>query len=307
MALAQARLVASLLRRDPGDRADPSGDANRDESGGGRGGSVIVPLSTSGDRWGGSLAALGGKGAFVKELDRAQLAGEVDLVVHCLKDMPGDVPLPEGLSIAAYLPRDDVHDCVVGARLAELPDGARVGTSSVRRAAQLRRSRPHLTPVPIRGSANSRLAKLDAGEFDALVLAVAGLERIGESRRIAQILTTTQMLPAVGAGVLALQCRTDDARTVAAARSLDDAATRACVTAERALLHELRGHCHSPIAAYSTRTDDELTLHAAVYSADGATMLDATDRGVEPAKLGVTVAGELLDRGARALIDAIAP
>jgi hydroxymethylbilane synthase len=284
MALAQARLVASLLRpQEP----------------------VIVPLSTSGDRWGGSLAALGGKGAFVKELDRAQLAGEVDLVVHCLKDMPGDVPLPEGLSIAAYLPRDDVHDCVVGARLDELPDGARIGTGSVRRTAQLRRGHPRLTPLPIRGSADSRLAKLDAGEFDALILAAAGLERIGESRRVAQLLTTAQLLPAVGAGVLALQCRTDDARTVAAARSLDDAATRACVTAERTLLHELRGHCHSPIAAYSTLTDDVLTLHAAVYSADGATMLDATDRGVEPAKLGEAVAGELLARGARALIDAI--
>ncbi|WP_406286514.1 hydroxymethylbilane synthase [Embleya sp. NBC_00896] len=286
MALAQARLVASLLPRLP---YEPT----------------IVPLSTSGDRWGGSLAELGGKGAFVKELDRAQLDGEVDLVVHCLKDVPGDVPLPEGLTIAAYLPRDDVHDCVVGARLADLPDGARIGTSSVRRAAQLRRSHPQLNPLPIRGSANSRLAKLDAGEFDALILAVAGLERIGESLRIAQILTTTQMLPAVGAGVLALQCRTDDERTLATATALDDAPTRACVTAERALLRELRGHCHSPIAAYCTGTGAGLTLHAAVYSPDGADVLQATDHGSEPDKLGATVAGELLARGARALIDAI--
>ncbi|MFI6580261.1 hydroxymethylbilane synthase [Embleya sp. NPDC050493] len=287
MALAQARLVASLL---PGRPHEP----------------VVVPMSTSGDRWGGSLAELGGKGAFVKELDRAQLDGEVDLVVHCLKDMPGDVPLPDGLTVAAYLPRDDVHDCVVGARLADLPPGARVGTSSVRRAAQLRRSHPRLTAVPIRGSANTRLAKLDAGEYDALILAVAGLERIGQGLRITQILTTGQMLPAVGAGVLALQCRIDDAPVLAAARALDDAPTRACVEAERALLRELRGHCHSPIAAYCTGTETGLTLHAAVYSTDGADLLEATDHGAEPDKLGVVVAGELLARGARALIDAIA-
>ncbi|MFI1380889.1 hydroxymethylbilane synthase [Embleya sp. NPDC020886] len=286
MALAQARLVASLLPRHP---HEP----------------VVVPMSTSGDRWGGSLAELGGKGAFVKELDRAQLDGEVDLVVHCLKDMPGDVPLPDGLTVAAYLPRDDVHDCVVGARLAELPPGARVGTSSVRRAAQLRRSHPRLTPLPVRGSANTRLAKLDAGEFDALILAVAGLERIGEGRRITQILTTGQMLPAVGAGVLALQCRSDDPTVLAAARTLDDAPTRACVEAERALLRELRGHCHSPIAAYCTNTEAGLILHAAVYSPDGARLLEATDHGGEPDKLGVVVAGDLLARGARALIDAI--
>jgi len=287
MALAQARLVASSLNRDS---LEP----------------VIVPLSTSGDRWGGSLAVLGGKGAFVKELDRAQLDGEVDLVVHCLKDIPGDVPLPDGLTIAAYLARDDVHDCVVGARLADLPAGARVGTSSVRRAAQLRRSHPHLLPLPVRGSANSRLGKLDAGEFDALILAVAGLERIGESSRVAQILTTTQMLPAVGAGVLALQCRVDDARTRAAVAELDDATTRACVVAERSLLAELRGHCHSPIAAHCTETDGRLTLHAAVFAPDGSAVLESTDRGCEPGKLGEAVASELLMLGARALIDSIA-
>ncbi|MGC0421502.1 hydroxymethylbilane synthase [Embleya sp. AB8] len=286
MALAQARLVASLLPAHP---YPPT----------------IVPLSTSGDRWGGSLAELGGKGAFVKELDRAQLDDEVDLVVHCLKDMPGDVPPPDGLTVAAYLPRDDVHDCVVGANLAELPPGARVGTSSVRRAAQLRRDHPHLTPLPVRGSANSRLAKLDAGEFDALILAVAGLDRIGEARRITRVLTTTEMLPAVGAGALALQCRTDDPATLAAARALDDAPTRACVGAERALLRELRGHCHSPIAAHCVETDTGLRLRAAVYAADGSSALEAADHGPDPDKLGVAVAGELLDRGARALLDAI--
>jgi hydroxymethylbilane synthase len=287
MALAQARLVAFLLSGGP---YEPT----------------IVPLSTSGDRWGGSLAALGGKGAFVKELDRAQLDGEVDLVVHCLKDMPGDVPLPDGLTVAAYLPRDDVHDCVVGGRLADLPNGARVGTSSVRRTAQLRRGYPHLTPVPVRGAADTRLAKLDAGQYAALILAVAGLERIGQSLRVAQILTTTQMLPAVGAGVLALQCRADDDRVLAAAAALDDPDTRACATAERALVRELRGHCHSPIAAYCTTLDGGLTLHAAVYGPDGETVLEVTDRGTEPDKLGATVAGDLLARGARELIDSIA-
>ncbi|MEU8132815.1 hydroxymethylbilane synthase [Streptodolium elevatio] len=270
----------------------------------------IVPYTTSGDRWAGSLAELGGKGVFVKEIDRAQLAGEVDMVVHCLKDMPGDEPVPEGLEITAYLPRDDVHDAVVtadGTKLRDLPAGSRVGTSSVRRTAQLKSLRRDLTVVPVRGNANSRLAKLDAGEYDALLLAVAGLRRIGLHERITEALPTTSMIPAVGAGVLALQCRSDDAESVEAVSGLDHALTRACATAERTMLRVLRGHCASPIAGYCAPKEDGLALHAAVFSPAGDVVIEAFENGLmhTPEWVGEAAANTLLDQGARALIDAI--
>lgn len=293
MAMAQAEHVAGLLRAQWVVREVE-----------------IVPFTTSGDRWSGSLAELGGKGVFVKEIDRAQLADEVDVVVHCLKDMPGDEPVPEGLEIIAYLPRDDVHDALVtsgGAKLKDLPAGARVGTSSVRRVAQLRSLRRDLAVVPVRGNANSRLAKLDAGEYDALILAAAGLRRIGLHERITEALPTTAMIPAVGAGVLALQCRVDDAESIEAVQGLDHALTRACATAERTLLRALKGHCASPIAGYCAPKDDGLALHAAVFSPSGDVVVEAFENGLmgTPEWLGEAAANTLLDQGARALIDAI--
>ncbi|MCF2532606.1 hydroxymethylbilane synthase [Yinghuangia soli] len=293
MAMAQAAHVAGLLRAEWLVREVE-----------------IVPYTTSGDRWTGSLAELGGKGVFVKEIDRAQLAGEVDVVVHCLKDIPGDEPLPEELELTAFLRRDDAHDAVVsrsGVRLKDLPEGARVGTSSVRRAAQLQALRRDLTVVPMRGNANSRLAKLDAGECDALLLAVAGLRRIGMAERITEVLPATSMVPAIGAGVLVLQCRRGDEETVEAVAGLDHALTRACATAERSLLRTLKGHCASPIAGHCAPKDDGLTLHAAVFSPRGDVVIEAFENGLMhmPEWIGEAAGHTLLDQGARALIDAI--
>jgi hydroxymethylbilane synthase len=270
----------------------------------------VVPLKTSGDRWQGDLAHLGGKGAFVRDLDVALLAGNIDVVVHCLKDIPGDRPLPEGLTIAAYLERDDVRDAVIsrsGDSLDRLPRGAVVGTSSARRRVQLQNRWPELVVQPVRGNANTRLAKLDGGEFDALVLAVAGLERIEAADRISAVIPIGQMLPAVGAGVLVIVTRSDDTGTRTLVEGLDDQATKQQALAERSLLFALSGHCQSPIAALATTGDGTLQLRAAVYSPDGAVCLEASAAGdlAQPEALGKAVAALLLEKGARELIDAI--
>jgi hydroxymethylbilane synthase len=271
----------------------------------------VIPVTTSGDKWQGALSALGGKGAFTKEVDAALLAGEADLAVHCMKDVPADRPLPAGTVFAAFLKRDDLRDALVnpgGLTLDELPEGTRVGTSSVRRIAQLAASHPHLQCVPIRGNANSRLRKLDAGEADALLLAVSGLERIGMMERISEALSLETMCPPVGAGVLALQCREDDAATIEAVTGLGHADTWREVTAERMLLHVLQGHCNSPIAGYGrAERDGRLSLRARVFSPDGKTVLDAHEWAgrLDPATLGTSVAVALLRQGARELIDSI--
>jgi hydroxymethylbilane synthase len=274
-------------------------------------GTEIVPVTTSGDRWAGPLSALGGKGAFTKEVDQALLDGRADLAVHCMKDVPGDRPVPAGTLFAAYLARDDIRDALVhpgGLALGKLPDGTRVGTSAVRRIAQLGQLHPHLQTVPVRGNANTRLAKLDAGEADALLLAVSGLERIGHAGRITQILSVDAMCPPVGAGVLGLQCRDDDTATIGLITPLGDADAWRQTTAERTLLHVLRGHCNSPIAGYAnTEPDGRLSLRAKVFSPDGRTVLDAHEWGdaADPETLGASVANSLLKQGARGVIDDI--
>ncbi|MFE0462004.1 hydroxymethylbilane synthase [Kitasatospora sp. NPDC058965] len=272
---------------------------------------TVVPVSTAGDRWPGALSALGGKGAFTKEVDAALLAGEADLAVHCVKDVPADRPLPAGTVFAAFLRRDDVRDAVVhpgGLTLDQLPPGSRIGTSSVRRIAQLAVTHPELVCVPIRGNANSRLAKLAAGEVDALLLAVSGLERIGEQDRISEILSVEAMCPPIGAGVLALQCREDDAATIAAVTPLGDPDAWRETTAERMFLHVLQGHCNSPIAGFArAERDGRLSLRGRVFSPDGKTVLDAHEWAgpLDPATLGTSVAVALLRQGAREVIDAI--
>ncbi|GAB2857758.1 hydroxymethylbilane synthase [Actinocorallia aurea] len=273
----------------------------------------VVPVTTSGDRWQGPLSelGLGGKGAFTKEVDAALLAGEADLAVHCLKDVPADRPLPAGTVFAGYLQRDDIRDALVhpgGLTLDELPEGSRVGTSSVRRIAQLAATHPHLECVPIRGNANKRLAKLDAGEVDALLLAVSGLERIGHAERITEILTVERLCPPIGAGVLALQCREADTDLIETISGLSHADTWREVTAERMLLHVLQGHCNSPIAGYAhAERDGRLSLRARVFSPDGKTILDAHEWAgpLDPATLGMSVGVALLRQGARDVIDAI--
>ena len=294
MALAQVeRVRAELARRHPQIRTE------------------VVPVTTSGDRWQGDLARLGGKGAFTKEVDAALLGGEADLAVHCLKDVPADRPLPAGTVFAAYLRRDDIRDALVhpgGLTLDELPAGTRVGTSSVRRVAQLAVSHPHLRCVPMRGNANRRLQKLAAGEADALLLAVAGLARIGRRDVVSDVLPLETMCPPIGAGVLALQCREDDTATIDAVSDLGCPDTWKEVTAERMLLHVLQGHCNSPIAGYArAERDGRLSLRARVFSPDGKTVLDAHEWAgpLDPATLGTSVAVALLRQGAREVIDSI--
>ncbi|MEU2392319.1 hydroxymethylbilane synthase [Streptomyces sp. NPDC007369] len=271
----------------------------------------VVAVKTTGDKWTGDLAAVDGKGAFTKEVDAALLAGAADLAVHCVKDIPADRPLPAGTAFAAFLKRDDVRDALVhpaGLTLDELPAGARIGTSSVRRTAQLAASHPHLTCVPIRGNANRRLDKLAAGDADALLLAVSGLERIGRPDAISEVLSPQRMCPPIGAGILALQCREDDAALIEAVSGLGDPATHREATAERMLLHVLQGHCNAPIAGYaSTERDGELALYAKVFTPDGKRVLRAHEWAgpLDPATLGTSVAVALLRQGARELIDGI--
>ncbi len=272
----------------------------------------LIKVTTSGDQWMGDLAKLGGKGAFVREIDRNLLDGSVDLAVHCLKDIPGDVPAPEGLTFAAYLQRENLHDAIIsrtGAPLAELPTGAVIGTSAVRRAAQLRLHYPQVEIKPLRGNVNTRLMRLDEGHFDAIVAAVAGLHRVDEADRITEILPLDTMCPAIGAGILALRCRITDTAIRALTAPLNDAETDRHATAERAMLHALQGHCNSPIAGYaSTEANGKLTLRGKVFTLDGSQWLDSHHWGVpeEPAALGYFVGADLLRQGARALIDAIA-
>jgi hydroxymethylbilane synthase len=271
----------------------------------------VLPITTSGDRWHGSLADLGGKGAFTKEVDQAVVDGTVDLAVHCMKDVPGDRPVPAGTVFACYLARDDVRDALIhpgGLTLAELPSGTRIGTSAVRRIAQLARHYPQLQTVPIRGNANGRLAKLDAGEADALLLAVSGLQRINATERITEILPIETMCPPLGAGVLGLQCRADDTDTIDLVARLGSTDTWRETSAERMLLHVLQGHCNSPIAGYAyTEPSGGLVLDATVFTLDGKIALHAREAGdpTEPDILGASVALTLLKQGARKLIDAI--
>lgn len=271
----------------------------------------VIPVKTTGDKWMGDLAKVEGKGAFTKEVDAALLAGEAELAVHCVKDIPADRPLPAGTMFAAFLKRDDIRDALVdpaGRTLDELPEGTRIGTSSVRRVAQLAASHPHLECVPFRGNANRRLEKLAAGEVDALLLAVSGLERIGRADVITEILSVDTMMPPIGAGVLALQCREDDSATIDTVSGLGDPATHRETLAERMFLHVLQGHCNSPIAGFArTERNNELSLRASVFTPDGKTVLNAHEWAgrLDPATLGTSVAVALLRQGARDLIAGI--
>ncbi|WP_374380242.1 hydroxymethylbilane synthase [Thermomonas sp.] len=268
----------------------------------------LVPLSTRGDEvLDRSLAAIGGKGLFLKELELAMQRGEADCAVHSLKDVP--MELEPGFALAAILARADHADAFVSNRfdgIGALPPGACVGTSSLRRQAQLRALRPDLQLRDLRGNVNTRLAKLDAGEYDAIVLACAGLQRLGFDARIRARLDTPGWLPAPAQGAIAIECRAGDDAVAALCAPLDDAATRACVGAERAMNQALHGSCHVPVAAYARRDGDRLWLQGLVGSAaDGrAVRADGEGRVDAHERLGREVAGALLAQGARALIDA---
>jgi hydroxymethylbilane synthase len=232
----------------------------------------LVPIRTTGDRvQTRQLAEIGGKGLFTKEIEEALLDRRIDLAVHSLKDM--ETVLPAGLEISAVLARDDPRDALVsrdGGGLADLPHGARIGTASLRRRAQLLRWRGDLDVAPIRGNVGTRLAKLAAGEFDALVLALCGLERLGRAGVASEILGPELMLPAVGQGALALECRAGDPALRQLLAPLDDPASAACVAAERAMLAALDGSCRTPIAGLATIAGDRLSLDALLLAPDGS-------------------------------------
>ncbi|MGA6539308.1 MULTISPECIES: hydroxymethylbilane synthase [Stenotrophomonas] len=267
---------------------------------------VLVPMSTRGDEvLDRSLAAIGGKGLFLKELELAMLRGEADCAVHSLKDVPMELDAP--FALPAMLTRHDPADGFISnlyASLDALPIGARVGTSSLRRQAQLRALRPDLELLDLRGNVNTRLAKLDNGGYDAIVLAVAGLERLGLGERIVSRLAAPAWLPAPAQGAVTVECNGEDAQVMALFAALDDARTRACVEAERAMNRALHGSCHVPVAGFAQWEGEDLFLQGLVGGvADGRLIrAEARGSGADPDALGKAVAQGLLDGGAGELL-----
>ena len=246
------------------------------------------------------LAKIGGKGLFTKELEEEMLSGGIDLAVHSLKDMPAKVP--DGLVIAAVTKRLDPGDALVSNRFSsfeELPKGARVGTSSLRRRAQLLCARPDLEMLDLRGNVNTRLRKLDEGEYDAIVLAVAGLKRLGFADRIRQVLPREMVLPAVGQGALAIETREDDKETRDMLAFLRDDDTICCTEAERSFLARVEGGCQVPVGVYATAEGDGLKVEAVIASLDGQRFYRGDVNGTrkDAAKLGENLAEKLLDEG----------
>ncbi len=268
--------------------------------------SELVRIRTSGDKFQGSSVAqvseqAGTKGIFIKELEEALLAGTADLAVHSMKDVPTENPA--GLVFPAITKREDVRDCLIsrdGAKLNDLASGARVGTSSLRRQAQLRHHRPDLELLDLRGNVDTRLKKVAAGEFDAIVLATAGMNRLGAGDKITQILPPEIMLPAVGQGALGIETRADDRETLRFVAALDDPEGHESVTAERALLRELEGGCQVPLGAWARRENGELLLEACVFSADGKEFVRKELRGPseDAEELGVRLGQILIEAGA---------
>jgi hydroxymethylbilane synthase len=289
LALWQAEHVATLLRR---------AHAGLEVE--------LVPIVTQGDRiQDRTLAAIGGKGLFIKELEVALEQRRADIAVHSMKDLPSD--LPEGLTIAAVLERADARDALLtakAARLDDLPRGARVGTSSLRRQAQLLAARPDLTIETLRGNVDSRLRRLDAGDMDAIVLACAGLIRLGLESRITSRLDPKISLPAVAQGVIGIECRSADARTRGLVTVLNHPATRIAMDAERAFAHRLGGSCQSPIAAHAELEGKRLILDGLVAEPDGSRLLRDTLSGSvdDPAALGRQLAERILAAGAGPLL-----
>ena len=286
MAIAQSRQVADMITERTGRQVE------------------IVGVTTLGDVSRAQLTQIGGTGVFVSALREALLGGEVDLAVHSLKDLPTGPAA--GVVLAAVPPRDDPRDALIardGAKLADLPPGARIGTGSPRRAAQLLGLRGDLRCVPIRGNANTRLGKVGDGELDGVVLAYAGLARIGYANAATQVFEPDEMLPAPGQGALAVECRDGEPELAALLEAVTDQASLAAVTAERSLLEALEAGCSAPVGAYAAGTG-QLRMHAAVMSADGSRVLRAhgSAPGADAWQLGRDLAAELLRSGASDLI-----
>ncbi len=269
----------------------------------------LVTFVTQGDKiLDTPLAKIGGKGLFVKELENALLDGRADLAVHSMKDVP--MELPEGLSLAVICEREDPADAFVSnqyADLNELPQGATLGTSSLRRKCQIQAHRPDLNIIDLRGNVGTRLAKLDAGQYDAIILAAAGLKRLDLASRIRETLNTHLSLPAVGQGALGLECRDNDQHVLDLIAPLTDVNTSICVRAERAFNHRLQGGCQVPIAGFAVIKQGQIYLQGRVGSVDGAELLKAeVTGGLEHAEqLGLQLAEELLAKGADRLLAAL--
>ncbi|WP_031945557.1 hydroxymethylbilane synthase [Acinetobacter pittii] len=269
----------------------------------------LVKFVTQGDKiLDTPLAKIGGKGLFVKELEAALLDGRADLAVHSMKDVP--MALPEGLTLAVICEREDPFDAFVSnqfEKFADLPQGAKVGTSSLRRKSQILKQRPDLQIIDLRGNVGTRLAKLDEGQYDAIILASAGLKRLGLSERIRHCLTPDISLPAVGQGALGLECRAADQDVLALIQPLLHEETDICVRAERAFNAYLEGGCQVPIAGYATLQNGKIHIEGRVGSADGQTLLRAelTDEANNAQQLGENLARNLLDQGAGELLKAL--
>ncbi len=272
----------------------------------------VQKIVTKGDRiLDVTLSKVGGKGLFVKEIEQAMLAGEIDMAVHSMKDMPSE--LPEGLVNGAVPKRMDPRDCLIsrgGVPLEELPQGAVVGTSSLRRSSQLAALRPDLTIRPVRGNIDSRLRKLEDGEYDAILLAAAGLSRMGWQDKITAYLPQESCIPAVGQGALGIECRADDTALLQLLQLYNDEQTALTVAAERSFLGTLNGGCQVPIGAFAvlaagaggTSAAHSITLTGMVGTPDGSVILKETCTGGDPVKLGQEVAGKLIARGAEKIL-----
>ena len=269
----------------------------------------LLPMSTKGDViLDTPLAKVGGKGLFVKELELAMLADEADIAVHSMKDVPVD--FPEGLGLEIICEREDPRDAFVSNRyqsVSQLPQGAIVGTSSLRRQCQLRAARPDLIIKDLRGNVGTRLAKLDNGDYDAIILAAAGLIRLKLETRIASFISTEESLPANGQGAVGIECRTNDTRVKALLAPLEHLETRYRVIAERAMNTHLEGGCQVPIGAYAEIEHDTLTLRGLVGNPDGSEIIEGIISGpkTEATQLGVALATELLAKGAKGILAAV--
>ena len=266
----------------------------------------IVIIKTSGDKMQQApLTQIGGKGIFIKELEEALLEETIDLAVHSVKDVPTDIP--SRLMFPAVCRRDDVRDCLVGSTLANLRQGARVGTSSLRRQAQLKHLRPDLDLRDLRGNVDTRLRKVESGEYEAVMVAKAGLDRLGLSQRISEVLSPEVCMPAVGQGAIAVECRLKDTEAGDLLAPLDDAETRTAIIAERALLAALEGGCQVPLGAWARIERGELVMEACVCSVDGAQYIKqrATSTPENAAELGEHMATLLMEAGAQSILEEV--
>jgi len=266
----------------------------------------IVIIKTSGDKMQQApLTQIGGKGIFIKELEEALQEETIDLAVHSVKDVPTDIP--SRLMFPAVCRRDDVRDCLIGSTLANLRQGARVGTSSLRRQAQLKHLRPDLDLRDLRGNVDTRLRKVESGEYEAVMVAKAGLDRLGLSKRISEVLSPEVCMPAVGQGAIAVECRLKDTEAGDLLAPLDDAETRTAIIAERALLAALQGGCQVPLGAWARIERGELLLDACVCSVDGSQYVKQSVSAPpdQAAQLGEHMARVLIEAGAQSILEEV--